>query len=346
MSRWLLRAGALAAVACTSTVVATAALAFLHRELQPARALACAVVAVGGALAVRGAWRRLPPFVADWLDVGVALSISLLGAVVTMTMYDLPYAVLRWPEATVVGCTAGLTSAAVASLAYTHHRLADEVVAQAQQVALLEQRALESRLSALSAQINPHFLFNTLNTVAQMVHEDADVAEDLITDLAAMMRYALRSSTTWVPLSDEIAMVERLLRVAQARLGDRLQTTVELDDDVSHLQVPGLLVQPLVENAIQHGVSKRPEGGRIEVRASRHGSSVRIEVLDDGPGLPPDVSGCLTASGRGTAGAGGGLNNAAERTRLSWPDGSARLWVDPDAAGTRLVLDLPLSPEP
>ena len=132
---------------------------------------------------------------------------------------------------------------------------------QATHLATHQRLALESRLAALSAQINPHFLFNTLNTLAELIHQDEDRAEDLVTDLAAMMRYALQSSAGRVPLTEELEVVRKLLRIQQVRLGDWLRWTVEDSVGLSDVLIPGLLVQPLVENAVRHAI-RAPSGGR------------------------------------------------------------------------------------
>jgi sensor histidine kinase YesM len=336
--RWVPLMGALAAGA----LVAVGALAILHRGVYPGVALGSATLGAVLALMVRPAWSALPPWVSRWLDLGVVTVAALVGVVGHGLSFGLSYAVLRAPELLTLSGAAGLLGVSLTGLAYTHTRLAAEVEARQHQLAELERRALESRLSALSAQINPHFLFNTLNALAEVVHRDEDEAEDLITDLAAMMRYALESSSRRVPVADELDVVRRLLRVEQVRLGDRLRWSVEAED-VPGLDVPGLLVQPLVENAVQHGAAGRSEGGSVDVRLVRDGDRVRISITDDGPGLPTTVAaelaGAEPAEARGTGGAGGGLRNAAERVRLAFPDG--RLFREPTAVGTRLILDLP-----
>jgi signal transduction histidine kinase len=331
-----------AAIAAAGTAVALAALAFLHQELQLVRALLCGAVSLGAAVGLQSAWSGLPRFVARWLDGGVVTAVALIAAATTIAAAGLPYAVLRWQEFAALSATAGLVGVGTAALAYTHQRLSIEVAAQSARLTQLQQRALESQLAALSAQINPHFLFNTLNVLAEVVHEDEDLAEELITDLAAMMRYALRSSTTRVTLREELDVVRRLLRIEAARLGDRLRWRIDVGDGLEDVLVPGLLVQPLVENAVRHGVSPRTEGGSVEVDVVRDGDEVRVIVADDGPGLSAEQAASLEApagppSG-GTGGAGGGLRNVAERARLSWPNGAASVRAE---APNRLVLTFP-----
>ena len=351
MRAWLAHAG----LAGGSIAVAVGALLFLHLELRPAQAALCGGIGWLGAVILRRAWATLPRFVTGWLDAGVATVITLVGAMATVSGDGLAYVALRGPELVVTGSTAGLLGTAVTALAYTHHRLAAEVATQEKRVARLQQRALQSHLAALSAQINPHFLFNTLNTLAEVVHEDADLAEDLITDLAAMMRYAPRSSHGWVELGEELDVIRRLLRLAEARLGERLQWSVTATEEARAVKVPGLLVQPLVENAIKYAAAARAEGGRVHVAAvvssTDRGDRLHVVVADDGPGLPATIASALHEPGRGTGGAGGGLYHTAERTRLAWGEATAGLRIEPTdsgeaTTGTRLVLDVPTQMPP
>jgi sensor histidine kinase YesM len=317
------------------------ALGYLHHELEWVRALMSGLLGLGAARVLRSAWAGLPPFVSGWLEAGVVVATVLVASAATGVSQGLPYAVARASELGALSGSAALAGTATASLAYTYHRLAAEVSAATQRALVAENRALESQLSMLAAQINPHFLFNTLNALAELVHEDEDQAEDLITDLAAMMRYALRSSTGRVPLSEELDVTRRLLRIEAARLGARLQWQVDVEPSAEGVLVPGLLVQPLVENAVRHAIAPRPEGGRVKVEVTRQGERVQIVVSDDGPGLPAEVAGALLAPGRGTGAAGGGLRSVALRASLAWPPGQASLQVKQEGTGTQLVLSFP-----
>jgi LytS/YehU family sensor histidine kinase len=209
----------------------------------------------------------------------------------------------------------------------------------------LRESTLRAQLRALQAQINPHFLFNAFNAVAELVHDDPDVAEQLVGDLAHMLRYSLRSSAQdRVPLSQEIEVTERYLRVEKARLGDRLRVHRDIDPEVTDLLVPGLLLQPLVENAVQHAVASRVEGGDVAIEIRRVGEEVVVAVRDDGPGLPggllpPSVEEGSTGS-RGTGGAGGGLANVARRLELAYR-GSATLAAEELEPGTRIEMRIP-----
>ena len=130
----------------------------------------------------------------------------------------------------------------------------------------LEARLTEARLQLLSVQLQPHFLFNTLNTIAEMVHHDAEKADYMITSLSDLLRRALDLGTTQeIPLEDEIALLSRYLDIQRARFGDRLQVTCAIAEDVRRTAVPVLLLQPLVENAIHHGTVRTRR-----CRADRH----------------------------------------------------------------------------
>jgi two-component system sensor histidine kinase AlgZ len=168
------------------------------------------------------------------------------------------------------------------ALIVQHHRrrtLDVERLAQAER-----QAALEAQLQALQARTNPHFFFNSLNTVAGLIPSDPALAERTLERLAEIFRYALDSARTrLVPLRRELEIVRDYLAIQEARFGARLRTRVELDERIGDTPVPPLVLQPLVENAILHGLHAR-DGGVVAVVARREGDRVLIEVSDDGPG--------------------------------------------------------------
>ena len=144
----------------------------------------------------------------------------------------------------------------------------------------------EARLLTLKAQIQPHFLFNTLNTIALMVRENPADAERLITRLSELFRHALDGATIHeVPLADELRFAAAYLEIEAARLEDRLRVEWEIDPSALGARVPHLILQPLVENAIRHGIAPRSAAGRLRVAARREDGKVLLEVEDDGVGL-------------------------------------------------------------
>jgi two-component system, LytTR family, sensor kinase len=154
----------------------------------------------------------------------------------------------------------------------------------------LEKRLTEAKLQALQMQLNPHFLFNTLNAISSLMHKDVAAADRMIARLAELLRYALDSTTAQeVPLRQELHFLERYLEIEQTRFGSRLAVRTEIDPATLDLLVPNLVLQPLVENAIKHGVEKRARPGQIELRAEKNNGWLWLEVSDNGPGLSHGV---------------------------------------------------------
>lgn len=170
--------------------------------------------------------------------------------------------------------------------------------------------ALVSELRALRAQINPHFLFNTLNSIAALVHTRPDEAEYVVEELAELFRYTLRASqSAMVPLVDDLRASERYIAIEQARFRDRMTITRNVDEQALDAAIPSLLIQPLIENAVKHGVSQTEDNCAILLDVSLKGTNVHILVRDTGPGFsstdPEDVF------SKGT-----GLTNVRDRIRL------------------------------
>ncbi len=175
-----------------------------------------------------------------------------------------------------------------------------------------DEQLAEARLLTLKAQIQPHFLSNTLNTIALMVRESPPDAERLIARLSELFRHALEGATVHeVGLGDELRFAAAYLEIESARLEDRLRVEWEIDPSALGARVPHLILQPLVENAVRHGIAPRSAAGRLRVAARREDGKVRMQVEDDGVGLPGD----------GPAAAGVGLANV--RARLAALYGSA-----------------------
>jgi two-component sensor histidine kinase len=166
----------------------------------------------------------------------------------------------------------------------------------------------KAELRALQAQVNPHFLFNSLNAIRGTVRENPEQAEDMITSLSNLFRRSLRSDgAQLIPLSEELEAVSDYLALESARFDDRLKVLVEVQPDAERCQVPAMLVQTLVENAVKHGISKLPKGGNVSIRGMREDQRLVLEVENTGSLGPQDSAG----DGTGT-----GLANARERLRV------------------------------
>ncbi len=150
----------------------------------------------------------------------------------------------------------------------------------------LEAQLAQAQLQVLKMQLHPHFLFNTLHAVSALMHQDVEVADRMIARLGELLRATLESvGTHRVPLAQELEFIKPYLEIEQARLGPRLAVRLEIDPEATGALVPNLILQPLVENAIRHGIGPRPAGGRIEIRAHRHGGRLALQISDNGRGL-------------------------------------------------------------
>jgi LytS/YehU family sensor histidine kinase len=210
----------------------------------------------------------------------------------------------------------------------------DQGIASQRRAAQLESRLATAQLQALRMQLNPHFLFNTLNAVAALVRKDPEAAEEMVTELGDFLRLTLAGSDAQeVSLREELGFLERYLKIERVRFPDRLTTTVTVEPGTEEARVPSLILQPIVENAIRHGIAGRAEPGRVEVGARRAGDALLLEVRDDGAGLRPERSGPL--------GEGVGLANTRARLeQLYGRDG--RLEIEsPEGRGFRVLLRLP-----
>lgn len=195
----------------------------------------------------------------------------------------------------------------------------------------------QARLDALRLQLQPHFLFNTLNAISTLVHRDPRAADELIGDLSDLLRASLENKDHEVPLAREIELLDRYLAIEQTRLGERLRIVRDIDPTASAALVPTFLLQPIAENAIRHGLEPRLAPGTITITARRDGDTLRLAVTDDGVGLG--------ATGSQTARHGIGLANSEERLR-TLHHGRARLeLLSPPAGGVRVEVVLPFVTE-
>lgn len=166
-----------------------------------------------------------------------------------------------------------------------HERTLTDYHRQAVRRSALEHELARAQLQALRQQLQPHFLFNTLNTITALVRADPRRAERVIAGLSDLLRMALRTGPEQeVALERELALLARYVEIQQVRFPSRLRVNVAVDESVRHASVPTLLLQPLVENAIRHGIGPRAAGGTVDVRVERRGARVRVSVIDDGVG--------------------------------------------------------------
>jgi sensor histidine kinase YesM len=180
-------------------------------------------------------------------------------------------------------------------------------------------------------QLNPHFLFNTLNAIASLMHKDVKLADRMITRLADLLRYALESTDAHeVPLRQELSFLERYLEIEKTRFGSRLTVRMEIPEQALDALVPNLILQPLVENAIKHGIERRSKPGLIELRAVCEDQCLRLTLTDNGPGLPAQPS------------ARKGIGVANTRARLAELYGAAHTFELRDAEGGGVVVEVTL----
>lgn len=153
-----------------------------------------------------------------------------------------------------------------------------------------QQRLLiEARLLNLTSQINPHFLFNTLNSVASLIRIDQDQARQTVFRLSTILRRLLRKHDAFSPLRDELAFIDDYLQIEQVRFGDKLRIEKDVAPETLETLIPSMILQPIVENSIKHGIGPKVEGGTIRLRSGLRGGRLQIEVEDDGIGIPEDV---------------------------------------------------------
>jgi signal transduction histidine kinase len=181
-----------------------------------------------------------------------------------------------------------------------------ESEARALNASQLETRLVEAQLQSLQRQLHPHFLFNTLNTISGLIRSDPDGADKMIDRLGDLLRMTLhKSNIQEVPLKEELDVLQKYVEIEQTRFGSRLNVEMHVPPEVLDAQVPSLLLQPLVENAIRHGIAPNARPGWIAVHALREGNDLVLQIRDSGDGLPPER---LMALNRGV-----GLDNTRSR---------------------------------
>src|SRR5271165_6892796 len=205
-----------------------------------------------------------------------------------------------------------------------------------------ERLLLQARMAALQNQINPHFLFNTLNSISSLVRFDPDTAREMILKLATILRRLLHSTDSFVALREEVEFIDNYLDIEVVRFGpDKLKVVKDLDPASLDAMVPSMLLQPLVENCIKHGLAPKIEGGSITLRSRLTGSRLVVEVEDDGVGMGAAQ---LQEQSDGFGGIGIGMANVAERLKVLYGDTAKMIIENREGGGTLIRLRLPILP--
>jgi two-component system LytT family sensor kinase len=213
-----------------------------------------------------------------------------------------------------------MTYSAIAGLSYAlgYQR---ESQARAVATANLEARLAEARLKTLEAELHPHFLFNTLHAISTLIHVQPDAADRMISRLSDLLRITFaRSGAARVALQEELEFLQKYLEIEETRFQDRLSVAYDIDPDTLDAEVPRMILQPLVENAIKHGVAPRNGPGRIRIVAARDGEFLRLEVSDNGVGL--------SGSARAKLHGGVGLSNTRDRLECLYGAGHQLLFLE------------------
>ena len=293
-----------AAVSVTAAVIVAAVFALagsaLVTTLQRALIYAMTMGALAGWVMPRLECRLAKVgAAARWgVTIGVLLSLPVLGTFVAASVISVLPTSARAPFWTTVvagfpiNALLTVTVCVGMTLYESQRRRLDEVTLALRTKELEHERArksvLEARLASLESRLRPHFLFNTLNAISELIHEDPDRAERTLERLAALLRFSLDATERGiVSLADELRIVSDYLEIEKTRLGERLSFQFEVDSGVQHWPIPPLAIQTLVENSVKHAIAPRPEGGRVRVAVSSLDGHLVLAVADDGPGFTP-----------------------------------------------------------
>jgi signal transduction histidine kinase len=256
-----------------------------------------------------------------WTDAGKVPTVAWTSFVQRQYLLNLDYTLMTYTT--------------VLALAYALH-YSRESQARAVKEAQLETRLVEARLRTLQAELQPHFLFNTLHAISSLVHTNPDGADRMISRLSDLLRLTFdRSGAPRIPLQEELEFLQKYLEIEQTRFHDRLSVRFEIDPETLDAEVPRLILQPLVENAIKHGVSPKPGAGLVQISTKRQGENLWIEVSDNGVGL--------TAGARAQLRSGVGLSNTRDRLECLYGD-AHRIEFSDEARGLAVRLLFPFHP--
>ena len=202
---------------------------------------------------------------------------------------------------------------------------------------------LEARLDALQRQINPHFLFNTLNSIASLIRSKPDLAREMIVKLSHILRVLLRDRDAFVPLSEELDFTDDYLDIEVVRFGEKLRVVKEIAPETLDIIVPSMLLQPLIENSIKHGLEPRISGGTVTLRSRIDNGRLLLEIEDDGVGIEPGGPTTAPVSGLVREGSGIGMRNVRERIQVLYGDEAHVDIISRPGRGTRVSLRMPLA---
>ena len=278
----------------------------------------------------RATWRR---------TVAVSVAASTLAVLAKYTVFS---PLERWLSPDANGTLPGLLAANaitelmlfLAVIAVIHgvefyHRYREREAAALQ----LQARLSEAQLEALRAQLHPHFLFNTLNAIATLMHRNAAAADLMLTRLAELLRAALHyHPADEVPLREELALLSRYLEIMKVRYGERLTVRYDVPPQLEDALVPSFFLQPLVENALQHGIARQPGPGYVDVRVTSENGRLSLTITDNGPGV----------IGARTDRQGVGLSNTRRRLEQLYGPAQRLALVSLPDRGTRVTVELPL----
>jgi two-component system, LytTR family, sensor kinase len=198
-------------------------------------------------------------------------------------------------------------------------------------------RLNEARLAALTSQINPHFLFNTLNSVSSLIRTNPEQARSVVYRLSSILRRLLRKTDNLTPLREELAFIDNYMAIEMVRFGEKLRFIKEIDPQTMDRLVPSMLLQPLIENSIRHGLATKVDGGMIRVRSSLAENRLHLLVEDDGVGIPEARLATLFEQGIG-------VSNVNERMKVLYGT-DYRMWIDSKPGeGTRTGIEIPDMP--
>ena len=200
---------------------------------------------------------------------------------------------------------------------------------------------LEARLDALQRQINPHFLFNTLNSIASLIRSKPELAREMIVKLGNILRMLLREREAFVPLGEELTFTDDYLDIEVVRFGEKLRVVKEISPDTLDVAVPSMLLQPLIENSIKHGLEPRISGGTVTLRSRMEHGRLVIEIEDDGVGIEPGGSVAAPISGLEREGSGIGMRNVRERMHVLFGGDAQVEMVSRPGRGTKVRLVMP-----